>query len=113
MASLLLSSVNRSESSDSIPDVAFIAKDSILTSDVPEGPSDHKLKEMNGELAPEPLLLADKSRFVLFPIKHNDVSVLSNLNFLNFFLNILNADMGDVQEGRSLILDSRRNRSCD
>jgi hypothetical protein len=112
MASLLLSSVNRSESSDSIPDVAFIAKDSILTSDVPEGPSDHKLKEMNGELAPEPLLLADKSRFVLFPIKHNDVSVLSNLNFLNFF-EYLNADMGNVQEGRSLILDSRRNRSCD
>lgn len=73
MASIL-SSVARSESSDSIPDVAFIAKDSILTSDVAPGPSLHKLKELNGELAPEPLLVADKSRFVLFPIRNNDVS---------------------------------------
>jgi hypothetical protein len=73
MASIL-SAVLRSESSDSIPDVSFIGKDSILTADVPPGPTEHKLKEMNGELAPEPLLLADKTRFVLFPIKQNDVS---------------------------------------
>ena len=36
--------------------------------------SEHRLKEMNGELEPEPLLAEDKNRFVLFPIKHNDVS---------------------------------------
>jgi len=38
--------------------------------------SEFRLKEMNGELAPEPLLIEDKSRFVLFPIRHNDVSTL-------------------------------------
>ena len=37
-------------------------------------PSDFKLRELNGELLPEPLLAADRTRFVLFPIKHNDVS---------------------------------------
>jgi len=30
--------------------------------------------ELQGQLAPEPLLVEDKSRFVLFPIKHTDVS---------------------------------------
>jgi hypothetical protein len=32
-----------------------------------------KLRELNGELAPEPLLLANPHRFVLFPIQHKDV----------------------------------------
>lgn len=36
--------------------------------------SEYKMKELNGEFLPEPLLLEDKTRFVLFPIKHNDVS---------------------------------------
>ena len=36
--------------------------------------SEFKIKEANGELLPEPLLVEDKSRFVLFPIKHTDVS---------------------------------------
>ena len=30
--------------------------------------------ELNGSLRPEPLLAEDKTRFVLFPIKHADVS---------------------------------------
>ena len=37
--------------------------------------SDFKLKELRGELLPEPLLVEQKSRFVLFPIKHDDVSL--------------------------------------
>lgn len=32
-------------------------------------------REINGELLAEPMLMeVDKTRFVLFPIKHNDVS---------------------------------------
>ena len=36
-----------------------------------------KQREMRGELQPEPLLTEDKTRFVLFPIKHHDVSTLT------------------------------------
>ena len=39
-------------------------------------PTEFKLKEQRGELLPEPLLTPDQTRFVLFPIKHADVSVL-------------------------------------
>ena len=35
--------------------------------------SEFKTKEMAGLMQPEPLLTADSSRFVLFPIKHSDV----------------------------------------
>jgi ribonucleoside-diphosphate reductase subunit M2 len=36
--------------------------------------TDHKLKEERGELAPEPLLVENPHRFVIFPINDNDVS---------------------------------------
>ena len=36
-------------------------------------PSEFKVKEMLGELLPEPLLVEDKTRFVLFPIKQPDI----------------------------------------
>ena len=36
--------------------------------------SEFKQMELRGELKPEPLLMEDKQRFVLFPIKHTDVS---------------------------------------
>lgn len=35
--------------------------------------TEHKLKELNGELAPEPLLAENNGRFVLFPIQHPEV----------------------------------------
>lgn len=35
--------------------------------------SEFKKRELRGEMQPEPLLLEDKQRFVLFPIKHTDV----------------------------------------
>ncbi len=38
------------------------------------GQTPFKKLELEGKLLPEPLLTADKSRFVLFPIKHTDVS---------------------------------------
>ena len=36
--------------------------------------TEYKLQELKGDLAPEPLLQEDKTRFVLFPIKQPDVS---------------------------------------
>eukprot|EP00537_Pseudo-nitzschia_pungens_P002574 CAMPEP_0172355838 /NCGR_PEP_ID=MMETSP1060-20121228/228_1 /TAXON_ID=37318 /ORGANISM="Pseudo-nitzschia pungens, Strain cf. cingulata" /LENGTH=410 /DNA_ID=CAMNT_0013075693 /DNA_START=57 /DNA_END=1289 /DNA_ORIENTATION=+ len=35
--------------------------------------TDHKLKEERGELAPEPLLVENPHRFVIFPIRDNDL----------------------------------------
>jgi hypothetical protein len=37
--------------------------------------TEHRRKEASGEMEPEPMLIAEKSRFVLFPIKHTDVSL--------------------------------------
>jgi hypothetical protein len=66
----------RSTSFDSIPEVEFLQK--MLEKDLNDAKdqliSDFKHKENRGELLPEPLLMEDKSRFVLFPIKHTDVS---------------------------------------
>ena len=36
--------------------------------------SEHKRAEVSGELLPEPLLIDNPRRFVLFPIEHDDVS---------------------------------------
>ena len=76
-------SIQRTESIESIPEADFIA---LMTEDIrmdelnAKQPSEFKLKESSGALLPEPLLLEDKTRFVLFPIKNNDVSIhlLSN-----------------------------------
>lgn len=60
--------------SDSLPEVNFLSQDALsLSSQPPSLVSEFKLKELNGELLPEPLLIEDKSRFVLFPIKYNDI----------------------------------------
>eukprot|EP01040_Poterioochromonas_malhamensis_P019569 gene19569-23145_t len=65
----------RSTSFDSIPEVEFLQK--MLEKDLNDAKdqliSDFKHKENRGELLPEPLLMEDKSRFVLFPIKHTDI----------------------------------------
>lgn len=69
---------SRSASFESIPEVSFMQEmikheidgiDLQLSLEI----SPFKRKELNGEFQPEPLLLEDKSRFVLFPIKHQDV----------------------------------------
>ena len=41
-------------------------------------PTEYKLHELDGKLLPEPLLIEDPTRFVLFPIKNPDVSTHSN-----------------------------------
>jgi hypothetical protein len=65
--------INRTESLDSIPCVDFISKMVADQLTLVE-PSEMRRKELAGELLPEPLLEADRHRFVLFPIKHTDVS---------------------------------------
>lgn len=72
-----LSKNHRSDSFESIPDADFLIQ--LINNDLSELHeeelvSEYKRKELNEELQPEPLLTEDKSRFVLFPIKHTDVS---------------------------------------
>lgn len=67
---------SRSASFESIPEVDFIKQtvDDEINDINKILVSDFKKLELEGKLLPEPLLTADKSRFVLFPIKHTDVS---------------------------------------
>ena len=70
--------VERNESFDSFASVDFLVE-SLPVEEEKEGklePSAMRLKELAGEIF-EPLLAEDKNRFVLFPIKHHDVSVES------------------------------------
>lgn len=71
------STCSRSGSFESIPEVSFLQQ--LVTDDMEainkSLVSDFKRLEMEGKMLPEPLLMADKSRFVLFPIKHTDVSL--------------------------------------
>ena len=51
--------------------------------------SDHRILERDGKLEPEPMLIENKRRFVLFPIVHDDVSRLQLLfSFSNQIQNI-------------------------
>jgi len=52
--------------------------------------SDHRILEKEGKLEPEPMLIENLRRFVLFPIEHDN-------------------GMGNVQKSRGIILDSKRN----
>ena len=66
--------LSRSGSFESIPDVDFMIHS--IEKDLGEMQiSNFKVKEAAGLLLPEPLLIADSSRFVLFPIQHSDVSL--------------------------------------
>ena len=78
MSAMEESKVIKSESFESLGSVDFLSKEfeSSHLEETSSEPvmSEHKRKEMNGELLPEPLLMEDKTRFVLFPIKQPDVS---------------------------------------
>jgi hypothetical protein len=69
--------LERNDSFASIPTVDFM-KD-LIDGELKEIDqmqiTDFRRKENEGLMEPEPLLIADKSRFVLFPIKHTDVSL--------------------------------------
>eukprot|EP00598_Pedospumella_elongata_P000405 CAMPEP_0184974140 /NCGR_PEP_ID=MMETSP1098-20130426/5684_1 /TAXON_ID=89044 /ORGANISM="Spumella elongata, Strain CCAP 955/1" /LENGTH=371 /DNA_ID=CAMNT_0027496669 /DNA_START=41 /DNA_END=1156 /DNA_ORIENTATION=+ len=66
---------SRSESFESIPEVEFLKQ--IISEQVDDINkslmTEFKKLEIAGKLLPEPLLIPDKSRFVLFPIKHHDI----------------------------------------
>jgi hypothetical protein len=73
-ASTSPSVLSRTASQDSIPEVDFIGVVESQLKEMTLEVSEFKKKELAGELEPEPLLADDPTRFVLFPIKHNDVS---------------------------------------
>jgi hypothetical protein len=79
--------LTRSESLESIPGVDFIVAsvEADLAALEMNDVSEYKKKEAAGELLPEPLLIPDNSRFVLFPIKHGDVSN-GTCAFICFFI---------------------------
>jgi hypothetical protein len=68
--------MNKVSRSDSIPEICFLTESAstMLPTEEAVTVSEFKRKELNGELLPEPMLMEDKTRFVLFPIKHTDVS---------------------------------------
>lgn len=53
----------------SIPEVNFLNINELENIEITE----HKRKELNGELLEEPLLIENKSRFALFPIMYSDI----------------------------------------
>ena len=71
--------MTRGDSMGSLPDVEFLKPNHVMKlMDQPQA-SKFKLLELSGTLPVEPLLVPDKNRFVLFPIKHTDVSFPSIL----------------------------------
>lgn len=89
--------------------------------------TDHKLLEEQGKFADEPLLKENPQRFVIFPIQDNDVSLKRLCIALycialcgvplhdtctNFILTatllLPSLALGNVQKGRSFLLDIRR-----
>jgi len=82
MMSVTPTELSRTQSFESIPDVGFLEG---LVEDEHRAfgeVTEFKAREMSGKMLPEPLLIEDKSRFVLFPIKHPDVK--NHLNTHNF-----------------------------
>lgn len=71
--------VVRNESFDSLGGVEFLVDElesSRLGADSPKPKvTEMRQRELRGEIV-EPLLVEDKTRFVLFPIKHHDVSTI-------------------------------------
>ena len=82
--------LSRSNSFESIPDVDFIIN-TIETELASLDISEFKRKESAGLLLPEPLLIPDNSRFVLFPIQHSDVSI----RYFTSFSSILDRNSKD------------------
>lgn len=60
------------EEEDSVSEASFSSSSSAKKQEEPRM-SEYKLKELNGELLPEPYLIENPNRFVLFPIEEKDV----------------------------------------
>ena len=65
-------SLDTTETNDTFPEVDFISEN--YQQNDQDSVTEFRKLEMQGLLEPEPLLKEDKSRFVLFPIQHSDVS---------------------------------------
>ena len=65
-------SLDTTETNDTFPEVDFISEN--YQQNDQDSVTEVRKLEMQGLLEPEPLLKEDKSRFVLFPIQHSDVS---------------------------------------
>ena len=65
---------SRSPSGSDIPEIGFLnlSEEQILPDD-PKEESEFRKLEKSDDFKPEPLLVEDPNRFVLFPIKHSDI----------------------------------------
>ena len=82
-----MADIARITRADSFADADFLTfNDNKENQCINSAPSDFKVKELKGLLKPEPLLVSDKTRFVLFPIKHNDVSKVEMHTYHNLIL---------------------------
>jgi hypothetical protein len=78
-------SVDSCSTSDTFPPVSFIQDE--VSEDEKNLVTEFRKLELSGQLEVEPLLKADKSRFVLFPIQHDDVSYLKyKIKKYNYFI---------------------------
>ena len=68
-------SLDTTATDNTFPEVDFLG--SSPTYDDQDEMTEFRKQELEGLLEPEPLLREDKSRFVLFPIQHSDVSTIS------------------------------------
>jgi hypothetical protein len=75
------SSIDSCDTNGTFPEVDFLPQ---TISPQQSFQTEFRLLEKAGLTKPEPLLMEDKTRFVLFPIRHTDVCVL----FLSLCLNI-------------------------
>ncbi len=69
--------LTRADSIDSLPDAEFLCPSAMMKLLDQPTQSEFKRMEAEGRLIPEPMLMEDKSRFVLFPIKQPDVCILN------------------------------------
>jgi ribonucleotide reductase beta subunit family protein with ferritin-like domain len=65
--------LTRGDSLDSLPDAEFLRPNHLMKLVDQPVISEHKKQELAGFAVPEAMLQEDKSRFVLFPIKHADI----------------------------------------
>lgn len=72
-----VSSTSSSVSIDEVEDISSSIGKQILQ-------SDHKKQELAGQFEPEPLLMENPNRFVLFPIQDNEVSSKQDANMTMF-----------------------------
>ena len=80
----------------------------LMDEPVPEAEKPSTAEAIKEEESIEPILQENPQRFVLFPIKYHEVRVYIAL-FSRNQLTRQQTDLADVQEGRSQLLDCRRN----